>query len=74
MSLDDYLSAPDAHLDPVVAAEYDNVHDPHFHDQAINSAVSFLAELAQDGHAVEFAVGTGRLAIPLAQALSLIHI
>ena len=67
MSLDDYLSAPDPHLDPVVAAAYDDVHDSHFQPDAIAAAVAVLADLAGSGPAVEFAVGTGRLAVPLAE-------
>ncbi|GGK79377.1 methyltransferase domain-containing protein [Mangrovihabitans endophyticus] len=31
----------------------------------IQLGVRFLAELADDGHALEFAIGTGRVAIPL---------
>ena len=66
MSTDDYLTAPDAHLDPVVAAAYDSAHGAHFDPAVISDAVEVLAELAADGSAVEFAVGTGRLALPLA--------
>ncbi len=62
----DDLSAPDAHLDPVVAAAYDDAHDDHFHAEVIQGAVDVLAALAEEGPAVEFAVGTGRLALPLA--------
>ena len=32
---------------------------------AVNPAVSFLAELAGDGPVLEFAIGTGRIALPL---------
>ncbi|HDH03438.1 MAG TPA: class I SAM-dependent methyltransferase [Actinobacteria bacterium] len=63
----DYLSASDAHLDPLVAAAYDDSLDDHFKPEVIRGAVSILAELAGDGPAVEFAVGTGRLALPLAE-------
>lgn len=67
MSNHDYLSTPDAHLNPLVAAVYDNTHDDHFQPEVIQSAVNLLAELAGAGPVVEFAVGTGRLAIPLAE-------
>jgi len=67
MSLDDYLSAPDAHLDPVVAAVYDDdTTHPSFQPEVIAGAVTFLAALAGEGRAVEFAVGTGRIGLPLA--------
>ncbi len=64
----DHLSSDDVHLDPVVAAAYDDVHDDHFHPDTIRRTVDVLAELARGGPAVEFAVGTGRLALPLAEA------
>lgn len=69
----DYLSSPDAHLDPVVAAAYDNALDDHFNPEVVQGAVSVLAELAGDGPAVEFAVGTGRLALPLAGTGVVVH-
>lgn len=69
----DYLSDPDAHLDPVVAAAYDDAHDDHFKPAAIQAAVSVLVDLAGDGPAVEFAVGTGRLAVPLAETGLVVH-
>ena len=67
MHVDDYLAAPDAHDDPVVAAAYDDVHDGHFDPAVIASTVELLAEFAGDGPAVEFAIGTGRIALPLAE-------
>jgi len=60
----DYLSSPDAHLDPVVAAAYDNALDDHFNPEVVQGAVSVL---------VEFAVGTGRLALPLAGTGVVVH-
>lgn len=62
----DPLTSPDPHLDPVVAAAYDDVHDDHFDPDLIRTSVEVLAELADGGPAVEFAIGTGRLALPLA--------
>jgi SAM-dependent methyltransferase len=64
----DYLARPDQHLDPLVAARYDAGDADRFGDAAVDAAVSVLAELAGDGVAVEFAVGTGRIALPLAAA------
>ncbi len=62
------LSAPDAHLDPVVAAAYDDPNDERFSPEVIGATVDVLAELADGRAAVEFAVGTGRVALPLAEA------
>jgi SAM-dependent methyltransferase len=48
-----------------VAAEYDDPRDEMFGPAAIDPAVAVLAELAGGGAALEFGVGTGRLALPL---------
>lgn len=64
----DLLGAPDEHLDPEVAVAYDRDVADRFRDDEIRSTVRLLAELAGDGIAVEFAVGTGRIAVPLAEA------
>lgn len=61
----DHLTEPDQHLDPQVAADYDASVDDRFSPDAVDPAVAFLAELAGDGTAVEFAIGTGRIALPL---------
>ena len=64
----DYLLSQDDHLDPVVAAAYDEDHGGHFDPEAIQTTVNVLAELARGGTAVEFAIGTGRIAVPLARS------
>lgn len=64
----DLLRAPDEHLDPAIAVAYDSSVAGRFDDDEIRPAVKLLAELAGDGVAVEFAIGTGRLALPLAEA------
>lgn len=64
----DYLSRPDSHLDPIVAARYDESHRDRFAPETLERTIEVLAELAGDGTAVEFAVGTGRVALPLAEA------
>ncbi|MEM7095017.1 MAG: hypothetical protein AAF567_18595 [Actinomycetota bacterium] len=56
----DFLTAPDAHLDPVVAATDDGPADDMFGAATVGATVAVLAELADGGSAVEFAVGTGR--------------
>lgn len=64
----DHLARPDQHLDPVVAANYDASVAERFEPALIESAVAVLSELANGGSVVEFAIGTGRLALPLAAA------
>ncbi|MEM7140366.1 MAG: class I SAM-dependent methyltransferase [Actinomycetota bacterium] len=56
------LDEPDAHLDPEIAATYDADHA----GRPVDDMVDTLARLAGDGRAVEFAIGTGRVALPLA--------
>lgn len=48
-----------------VAARYDG--GPMFTAEVLGPTVDLLAELAGDGKALEFAIGTGRVAIPLAE-------
>jgi hypothetical protein len=62
----DPLQTPDQHLDPAIAAAYDVGVAERFTPEVVGPAVALLAELAGDGPAVEFAVGTGRIALPLA--------
>jgi len=66
MASSGYLSWPDEHLKPSVAASYDDAVSDRYTTEAVVPAVDLLVGLAGDGAAVEFAVGTGRLAIPLA--------
>ena len=55
----------DGYFGKRVAATYDD--SSHvFEPGAVDPAVSLLAELAGDGRALELAVGTGRIALPLA--------
>ncbi|MBK5222023.1 MAG: methyltransferase domain-containing protein [Acidimicrobiia bacterium] len=54
------------HFDDDVAAHYDETHAPQFDPVVIARTVDLLAELAGDGAALELAVGTGRIALPLA--------
>ena len=61
----------DGYFDERVAAAYDDCkNDPtrsEFAAEDINATVEFLAELAGGGPSLEFGVGTGRIALPLAQ-------
>lgn len=52
---------PSESFGPAVASHYDD--EPRGDEQA---AVDFLADLAGDGTALELAIGTGRIALPLA--------
>jgi Methyltransferase domain len=50
-----------------VAARYDDASWSMFDPALVAATVDALAELAGDGAALEFAVGTGRIALPLAE-------
>ena len=52
--------------DEETAARYDESSAEKFAPEVLNPAVDFLARLASPGPALEFAVGTGRVGIPLA--------
>jgi len=49
-----------------VAEAYDDPDDPMFSSEVLGPTVDLLAGLAGDGGALELAIGTGRVAIPLA--------
>lgn len=57
---------PDDHFRGEVAARYDESSGSMFDTDVLGPTVDVLAELAGDGAALEFAVGTGRVALPLA--------
>ncbi len=48
-----------------VAADYDASSPEMFDETVLTPTVDFLAELARDGRALEFAIGTGRVGLPL---------
>ena len=56
----------DGYFDEKVAATYDGDVDA-FSPDAVDPVVNFLADLAGGGRALEFGVGTGRIALPLAE-------
>ena len=56
----------DGYFDERVAARYDESSSDMFAPEAVEPAVDFLAALAGDGRALELAIGTGRIALPLA--------
>jgi SAM-dependent methyltransferase len=58
---------PEDYFGEDVAERYDEDEAEMFDPAVVGPAVDFLAELAGDGRALEFGIGTGRIAIPLAQ-------
>lgn len=57
----------DGYFDERVAARYDESSAEMFVHDVVTPTVDFLAALAGQGRAVEFGIGTGRIAIPLSQ-------
>jgi SAM-dependent methyltransferase len=57
----------DGYFDERIAAKYDESDDEEFDLAVIDQTVDFLADLAGTGRALEFGIGTGRIALPLAR-------
>ena len=57
----------DGYFGEPVAARYDDSVDDMLDRAGIDTAVGFLAELAGSGRALELGIGTGRVAVPLAE-------
>jgi SAM-dependent methyltransferase len=57
----------DGYFDERVAARYDESAEVMSDASAVDPVVEFLAELAGTGGALELGIGTGRIALPLAQ-------
>ncbi|MEJ7583125.1 MAG: class I SAM-dependent methyltransferase [Acidimicrobiales bacterium] len=57
---------PENHFGEDVAARYDESSGSLFDPDVLGPTVDLLVDLAGDGAALEFAVGTGRVALPLA--------
>src|SRR5215471_8805252 len=64
---------PENHFDEPVAARYDESTAAMFDPGVLDPAVDFLAELAGDGAALELGIGTGRVALPLAERGVQVH-
>jgi SAM-dependent methyltransferase len=64
---------PEDYFGEEVAARYDDSESPMFTPEEIEPAVDFLAELAVDGPALELGIGTGRIALPLAERGVRVH-
>jgi SAM-dependent methyltransferase len=56
-----------------VAARYDESSADMFAPEAVHPVVDFIAELAGEGAALELGIGTGRIALPLAQRGIRVH-
>ena len=63
---------PEDHFSKL-AAQYDMSSGDEFDPAVIDPMVDFLADLAGDGAALELAVGTGRIALPLSQRGVRVH-
>ena len=61
------MTGDDGFFDERVAARYDESSRDMFAPEAVEPVVAFLAALAGDGRALELGIGTGRIALPLAQ-------
>ena len=61
------MDDPDGYFGERVAASYDDPSDRMFQAEVVGPAVSLLAELAGGGRALELAIGTGRIGLPLSQ-------
>ncbi len=61
------MGADEGYFGERVAATYDEHSASMFDSAVVGPAVDTLAELVSDGEALEFAIGTGRIALPLAQ-------
>jgi SAM-dependent methyltransferase len=64
---------PENHFGEEVAARYDDPGDRMFDPAVIAPAVGLLAELAGEGTALELGIGTGRIALPLAERGVRVH-
>jgi predicted TPR repeat methyltransferase len=58
---------PQDHFGEHVAERYDETTADMFDPEVVDPVVDFLAALAGDGAALEFGIGTGRIALPLAR-------
>jgi SAM-dependent methyltransferase len=56
----------DGYFDEPVAARYDETSSERFQRDEVDATVDLLVELAAGGRALELAIGTGRIGLPLA--------
>jgi hypothetical protein len=67
------MSGKDGYFDEPVAARYDESDPEMFSPERVDPVVDLLVELAGNGRALELAIGTGRIAVPLAQRGVRVH-
>jgi 2-polyprenyl-3-methyl-5-hydroxy-6-metoxy-1,4-benzoquinol methylase len=63
----------DGVFDEGVAARYDESQAEMFDSRAIEPVVDLLVELAGGGRVLEFGIGTGRIALPIAARGAEVH-
>jgi SAM-dependent methyltransferase len=61
------MTGPDGYFDEPVAERYDDGSWDMFSAEVLEPTVDLLAELARGGPALELGIGTGRVALPLAE-------
>jgi SAM-dependent methyltransferase len=61
------MPGDDGYFDESVASRYDESDAGMFDPGVVDPVVDLLVELARGGHALELGIGTGRIAVPLAQ-------
>ena len=64
---------PEDYFDERVAARYDESAADLFDPAVVDPVVDFLVDVAGDGAALELGIGTGRIALPLAQRGVRVH-
>lgn len=67
------MDDPKVYFGERVAASYDDLYGRMFQPEAVDPAVSLLAELAGSGCAPELAIGTGRIGLPLSRRAVPVH-
>jgi len=64
---------PGNYFDERIAATYEVKWPELFEPAVVEPAVSFLADLARSGSALELGIGTGRIALPLSRRGVRVH-
>jgi SAM-dependent methyltransferase len=64
---------PKVYFDEHIAERYDASSSDMFEPAVVDPVVSFLADLAGEGGALELGIGTGRIALPLSQRGVRVH-
>jgi SAM-dependent methyltransferase len=67
------MPMPENRFDEPIAAGYDSASAAMFDPAVVGPVVDLLADLAGDGAALEFGVGTGRIALPLSERGVVVH-